>query len=77
MLCVTVFVFYENILFIAEMGYLEAGYNRIHVDDCWMANKRGPDGRLVANQTRFPSGIKALTKYVGSPFEIIKRGSDA
>ena len=52
------------ILFPVDHGYLDAGYNRIHVDDCWMASSRDKTGRLLANQTRFPSGIKALTKFM-------------
>ncbi|XGW35641.1 hypothetical protein V3C99_019109 [Haemonchus contortus] len=45
-------------------GYLDAGYNHIHIDDCWMERSRDADGRLVADRTRFPSGIKALSKYM-------------
>ncbi|EPB71336.1 hypothetical protein ANCCEY_09554 [Ancylostoma ceylanicum] len=45
-------------------GYLDAGYNRIHVDDCWMAKSRDTNGRLLADPDRFPSGIKALADYV-------------
>ncbi|RCN41463.1 alpha-galactosidase [Ancylostoma caninum] len=45
-------------------GYLDAGYNRIHVDDCWMAKSRDANGRLFADPDRFPSGIKALSKYM-------------
>ncbi|KAK0408064.1 hypothetical protein QR680_003755 [Steinernema hermaphroditum] len=45
-------------------GYRDVGYEYIHIDDCWMANQRAPDGQLVANATRFPSGIKALSKYM-------------
>ncbi|KAK6059713.1 alpha-galactosidase [Cooperia oncophora] len=45
-------------------GYRDAGYNHIHIDDCWMERNRDADGRLVADKTRFPSGIKALAKYM-------------
>ncbi|KIH51750.1 alpha-galactosidase [Ancylostoma duodenale] len=45
-------------------GYLDAGYNRIHVDDCWMAKSRDVNGRLLSDPDRFPSGIKALSKYM-------------
>ncbi|KAH7719937.1 Melibiase family protein [Aphelenchoides avenae] len=48
----------------AEDGYREAGYEYVHIDDCWMAYNRTDDGKLVANQTRFPSGIPALADYV-------------
>ncbi|KIH57955.1 hypothetical protein ANCDUO_11849 [Ancylostoma duodenale] len=44
-------------------GFLEAGYNRVHIDDCWMEKSR-EHGRLVADRKRFPSGMKNLAKYV-------------
>ncbi|MFH4981929.1 hypothetical protein AB6A40_008638 [Gnathostoma spinigerum] len=49
---------------LSEDGYLDAGYEYIHIDDCWMELKRSPDGLLVANRTRFPSGIAFLRNYV-------------
>lgn len=48
----------------ASEGYLEAGYQYVTIDDCWPEKKRGPDGRLVPDNKRFPSGIKALSRYV-------------
>ena len=45
-------------------GYLEAGYNMISLDDCWLDKTRGPDGRLRPDPIRFPSGIRALADYV-------------
>ncbi|CAH0696002.1 unnamed protein product [Spodoptera exigua] len=47
-------------------GYVEAGYEYVIIDDCWLEKKRGPDGRLVADKKRFPSGIKALSQYLHS-----------
>ena len=49
---------------LAEDGYRDAGYNRVHVDDCWMEFSRDAQGILVANQSRFPTGIKGLAKYM-------------
>lgn len=51
---------------LANDGYLTAGYESIHIDDCWLTYERDRNGRLVANQTRFPSGIPALADYVSS-----------
>lgn len=48
----------------AEDGYLDAGYEYIIIDDCWMAKERDEQDRLVADPKRFPSGIKALADYV-------------
>jgi hypothetical protein len=45
-------------------GYLAVGYQSIHIDDCWMQWRRDAQGRLLANQTRFPSGMPALADYV-------------
>lgn len=47
-------------------GYLAAGYNGIHIDDCWMQLNppRDAAGRLVPNKERFPSGFKALGDYM-------------
>ncbi|CAN8012397.1 unnamed protein product [Ixodes pacificus] len=47
-------------------GYQEVGYQYVNVDDCWMANSRQPDGRLMANSTRFPSGMKKLGDFIHS-----------
>lgn len=45
-------------------GYLDAGYEYLIVDDCWMAKERDESGRLQSDPDRFPSGIKALADYV-------------
>lgn len=45
-------------------GYLDAGYEYIIIDDCWLANERDENGRLQPDPERFPSGIKALADYV-------------
>eukprot|EP00053_Salpingoeca_punica_P018272 m.178725 g.178725 ORF g.178725 m.178725 type:complete len:422 (-) comp17398_c1_seq2:3749-5014(-) len=47
-------------------GYLAAGYNGIHIDDCWpqMTPPRDSKGQLVGNTTRFPQGMKALGDYM-------------
>uniref|UniRef100_A0A0B7BIS4 Alpha-galactosidase n=1 Tax=Arion vulgaris TaxID=1028688 RepID=A0A0B7BIS4_9EUPU len=47
-------------------GYRDAGYIYVNIDDCWPAKTRDSDGRLVADPDRFPSGIKALAKYIHS-----------
>ncbi|KHJ99089.1 hypothetical protein OESDEN_00913 [Oesophagostomum dentatum] len=45
-------------------GFRDAGYNRVHIDDCWMERSRDEQGRLVADRKRFASGIKNLSKYM-------------
>ncbi|AWB65540.1 alpha-galactosidase [Saccharobesus litoralis] len=46
-------------------GMKEAGYEYIVIDDCWQ-NGRDEDGRILADKSKFPSGIKALADYVHS-----------
>lgn len=46
-------------------GYRDVGYNLISLDDCWMARDRDSRGRLQPDPHRFPSGIAALSEYVG------------
>ena len=45
-------------------GYAAVGYEYINVDDCWLAKTRSADGKLQADNERFPSGMKALSDYV-------------
>jgi len=51
-------------------GYAAAGYDGIHVDDCWSnvyVNERDDvTHEIVANATRFPSGMKGLGDYLHS-----------
>lgn len=49
-----------------ELGFKDAGYEYVIVDDCW-PNKEGRDpetGKLQADPERFPSGMKALGDYI-------------
>ncbi len=45
-------------------GLAAAGYKTVIVDDCWMAARRTPDGRLTWNKARFPDGIPALAAKI-------------
>jgi alpha-galactosidase len=49
-----------------QLGLKDAGYRYINIDDCWANWQRGPDGKLMPNPERFPSGIKALADYIHS-----------
>ena len=46
-------------------GMQAAGYQYVNIDDCWQVS-RDASGTIVADPTRFPSGIKALADYVHS-----------
>jgi len=50
---------------IVSMGLKDVGYEYIVVDDCWQKS-RGTDSVIVADITKFPSGIKALADYIHS-----------
>ena len=54
-----------------EDGYLDAGYNYLSVDDCWMSMTRDSTGKLQADPRRFPNGIKGLADYVRSIFNFL------
>jgi len=41
---------------------LEAGYDVISIDDCWMSMERDGQGRLQPDPERFPMGIDTLFK---------------
>jgi alpha-galactosidase len=45
-------------------GMKDAGYEYIVLDDGWKAQSRDSAGRLMADATKFPSGIKALADYI-------------
>ncbi len=45
-------------------GLKDAGYKYIVVDDCWSNATRDASGTLVAQSSKFPSGMKSLADYV-------------
>jgi alpha-galactosidase len=47
-------------------GWRDAGYTYLSLDDCWQATERAPNGSIVPDATRFPSGMKALGDYIHS-----------
>ena len=51
---------------IVSAGLKDLGYEFVNIDDCWSLRERGPDGRLVADPVKFPSGIEGVADYVHS-----------
>ena len=49
----------------AASGMKSVGYEYIVIDDCWEIG-RDSAGNILADPTKFPSGIKALVEYVHS-----------
>jgi len=45
-------------------GMRDAGYKYIVLDDAWMTRKRDPNGNLIADPRKFPSGMKALGDFL-------------
>jgi len=64
-------------------GFLKAGYNAIHMDDCWERKVPPRDpatNKLVGDPERFPSGMKALGDYYrdkGIKYALYTAESDA
>uniref|UniRef100_A0A131YXJ5 Alpha-galactosidase n=1 Tax=Rhipicephalus appendiculatus TaxID=34631 RepID=A0A131YXJ5_RHIAP len=68
--CVSERLFKEMGDAFVRQGYRNVGYKYVNIDDCWMANQRDASGRLQANRTRFPNGIKHLADFVS----VLKKG---
>jgi alpha-galactosidase len=49
---------------LVSSGLAELGYEYVNIDDCWAMRDRGPDGRLVPDPVKFPSGIAGVADYV-------------
>ncbi|GLV43492.1 uncharacterized protein CBL_04034 [Carabus blaptoides fortunei] len=64
--CINEQLFKDMADVMASEGYLEAGYEYVIIDDCWLTSERDEDGRLQADPERFPNGIKALADYIHS-----------
>ena len=48
-------------------GLKDAGYEYIVIDDCWSELERDPvTDKIVADKSKFPSGMKALGDYIHS-----------
>lgn len=49
-----------------SQGFLDAGYNILTIDDCWMASERDKDGNLQVDLNSFPRGMQYISDYVHS-----------
>ncbi|XP_047312492.1 alpha-galactosidase 1-like [Impatiens glandulifera] len=48
---------------LVSSGLSELGYTYVNIDDCW-AEVHREEGKLIAKNSTFPSGIKAIADYV-------------
>ncbi len=55
----------EIVDLIVSNGMKDAGYEYLNIDDCWQVS-RDENGKIVVDEKKFPSGIKALADYVHS-----------
>lgn len=62
--CINANLFVQMADRLAEDGWLELGYQYVHIDDCWSELSRDDSGRLVADKGRFSAGIRALADHV-------------
>ncbi|XP_037568674.1 alpha-N-acetylgalactosaminidase isoform X2 [Dermacentor silvarum] len=62
--CISERLFKEMADALVYEGYRDVGYEYVNIDDCWMTQERDVTGRLQANRTRFPNGIKHLADFM-------------
>lgn len=62
--CISEHLFKVQAEEMVKKGFLEAGYEYIIIDDCWLSHERDANGKLQPDPDRFPSGIKALADYI-------------
>ena len=49
---------------LVDLGLKDAGYSYVVIDDGWSKPERDENGRLVADEKKFPDGMKALSDYI-------------
>ena len=48
----------------ADLGFRDAGYRYVVIDDCWSEKRRDAEGRLRPDPQKFPDGIRPLADFV-------------
>ena len=48
---------------LVKTGLRDLGYQYVVLDDCW-SEKRGNDGYLVVDKTKFPRGMTAVSDHL-------------
>lgn len=51
---------------LVELGYKDAGYEYLVIDDCWSEKERDENGCLREDRKKFPNGMKYIADYVHS-----------
>ena len=55
----------DQALAVKELGYADAGYKFINIDDGFQ-RPRGPEGNFLSDENLFPSGMRAVADYIHS-----------
>ena len=69
--CINAELYYSTADALVANGFADAGYNRVHIDDCWAAKERHPVTKeMVPDPARFPganaSGVKLVGDYLAT-----------
>lgn len=64
--CISDKLFRKMADIMSSEGYLDAGYQYLIIDDCWMAEYRDNKDQLQPDPKRFPNGMKDLADYIHS-----------
>ncbi len=56
----------ETVDALVSLGYKDAGYEYVIIDDCWSLKERDENGKLVADPEKFPHGMKYIADYIHS-----------
>jgi alpha-N-acetylgalactosaminidase len=66
--CISEKLYQEQTDALVSGGYLAAGYNVVHLDDCIVSKdgRNATTNELMADPVRFPSGFSALGDYMHS-----------
>ncbi|KAF7308171.1 Alpha-galactosidase [Mycena chlorophos] len=57
-------VLFETAELVKSLGLADVGYTYVNVDDCYSLKERNEVGDIVADPTRFPNGMRALTDKI-------------
>ena len=50
----------------ADLGFRDAGYRYVVIDDCWSRRERDAAGRLQPDPEKFPDGMRPLADFIHS-----------
>jgi hypothetical protein len=63
--CISEKLYLNQARLLVEKGFRDAGYIYVNIDDCWSEMER-ENGKIVEDRSRFPSGLKNLSRELHS-----------